>query len=478
MVNNNHNMDDIMEREQGLNKGLSTKQITMIAIGGAIGTGLFLGSSLAIGLAGPSVILSYSVGAVIALLLMGCLAEMTVAHPTTGSFGAYAEKYVNSWAGFTIRYAYWFSLICSIGTEVTAVALYMNYWFPSVPNAVWIILFAAILLYVNATTVKLFGVVEYWFSVVKIVAIVGFIILASFVIFGADASSNIGIQNYVNDRGFFPNGFWGMWMGIFVSLFSYLSIEMIAVSAGEAEDPKKAVPIALKSAIIRLILFYILTLALMLMIVPWGMAGTDKSPFVKVMEILNIPGAASVMNFVVLIAALSAMNSQLYISTRMVFSLSRGGFAPKKLGELNKRQVPTKALFASVIGIVIAAAFSIFKPESALSLMISISSFGAMFAWFMIFITHLFFRKKYKAVDGEKLPVRMIGYPYLTILGAVLLASVVLSTWFSPDFRPTLLVGFPSLLVISIGYIVWRRVTEAKSRLMANEPEEEQVKMT
>lgn len=221
MVKHNHSMEDIMEREQGLNKGLKTNQITMIAIGGAIGTGLFLGSSLAIGLAGPSVIVSYAIGALIALLLMGCLAEMTVAHPTTGSFGAYAEKYVNSWAGFAIRYSYWFSLICSIGTEVTAVALYMRYWFPSVPNAVWIILFAAILLYVNATTVKLFGAVEYWFSVIKITAIVGFIILASIVIFGADSSSNIGIQNYFNDGGFFPHGFWECgW----VYLFHYLVI--------------------------------------------------------------------------------------------------------------------------------------------------------------------------------------------------------------------------------------------------------------
>ncbi|WP_249646034.1 MULTISPECIES: amino acid permease [unclassified Lysinibacillus] len=475
MVKHNHSMEDIMEREQGLNKGLKTNQITMIAIGGAIGTGLFLGSSLAIGLAGPSVIVSYAIGALIALLLMGCLAEMTVAHPTTGSFGAYAEKYVNSWAGFAIRYSYWFSLICSIGTEVTAVALYMRYWFPSVPNAVWIILFAATLLYVNATTVKLFGAVEYWFSVIKITAIVGFIILASIVIFGADSSSNIGIQNYFNDGGFFPHGFWGMWMGIFISLFSYLSIEMIAVSAGEAENPRKAVPIALKSAVIRLILFYIVTLVLMLMIVPWGMAGADKSPFVKVMEILNIPGGASMMNFVVLIAALSAMNSQLYISTRMMFSLSRGGFAPKQLGKLNKRQVPTRALLASVIGIIIATAFSIFKPESALSLMISISSFGAMFAWFMIFITHLFFRKKYKPIDGEKLPVRMIGYPYLTILGAVLLASVVLSTWFSPDFKATLLVGFPWLIFISICYYIWKRINIAKNRVITNDLEEEQV---
>lgn len=458
----NNGFEDIIEREKGLNRSLTTGQLTMIAIGGAIGTGLFLGSGLAIGLAGPSVIISYAIGAMIALLLMGCLAEMTVAHPITGSFGAFAERYINPWAGFTVRYSYWFSLVCAIGTEVTAVAVYMKYWFPTVPAIVWIVLFAAILMYVNATTVKMFGIVEYWFSFIKIVAITGFIILAAYVIVGADNSSAIGIQNYTNNGGFFPNGLWGMWIAVFISLFSYLSIEMIAVSAGEAKDPEKAVPIALRSAVVRLVLFYLLTLSLMLMIVPWGAAGIDKSPFVKVMEIVNIPGAAAIMNFVVLIAALSAMNSQLYISTRMMFSLSRGGFAPKILGKLNKKSVPSIALYASVIGIVIATIFTVVNPGAAFASMISLSSFGAMFAWFMIFVTHLFFRRKWDADNGRKLPVRMIGFPYLTILGAVLLASVVLSTWFSPDFRATLTLGFPWLIFISVCYFIWKKVNMKK----------------
>ncbi|MGE7024031.1 amino acid permease [Solibacillus cecembensis] len=461
-MKNDNSFQDIIEREKGLHRSLTTGQLTMIAIGGAIGTGLFLGSGLAIGLAGPSVIVSYAIGALIALLLMGCLAEMTVAHPVTGSFGAYAERYINPWAGFTVRYSYWFSLVCAIGTEVTAVAVYMKYWFPTVPAIVWIVIFAAILMYVNLTSVKMFGAVEYWFSFIKIVAITGFIILAVYVVVGADSSSEIGIQNYTNDGGFFPNGMWGMWIAVFISLFSYLSIEMIAVSAGEAKDPEKAVPIALRSAVVRLVLFYLLTLSLMLMIVPWGAAGVDKSPFVKVMEIVNIPGAAAIMNFVVLVAALSAMNSQLYISTRMMFSLSRGGFAPKILGKLNKKSVPSIALFTSVIGIVFATIFTVVKPDSAFALMISLSSFGAMFAWFMIFVTHLFFRRKWNSTNGRKLPVRMIGFPYLTILGAVLLASVVLSTWFSPDFKATLTLGFPWLIFISVCYFIWKRVNAKK----------------
>ncbi len=470
-MSQDNRLQDIVEREKGLSQSLTTRQLTMIAIGGAIGTGLFLGSGLAIGLAGPSVIISYAIGALIALLLMGCLAEMTVAHPVTGSFGAYAEKYINPWAGFSVRYSYWFSLVCAIGTEVTAIAVYMKYWFPTVPAIVWIILFAAVLIYVNATTVKLFGAVEYWFSLFKVAAIVGFIILAVYVIVGADSGSAIGAQNYTNDGGFFPNGVWGMWIAIFVSLFSYLSIEMIAVSAGEAKEPEKAVPIALRSAVVRLVLFYLLTLSLMLMIVPWGMAGIDKSPFVKVMEIMNIPGAAAIMNFVVLIAALSAMNSQLYISTRMMFSLSRGGYAPKVLGKLNSKNVPSLALFVSVIGIAIATIFTVVRPDAAFATMISLSSFGAMFAWFMIFITHLFFRKKWNETNGRKLPVRMIGYPYLTIFGAVLLTLVVLSTWFSPDFKATLTLGFPWLIFITVCYFFWKKANTKSSVIVEDTTE-------
>ncbi|WP_338462782.1 amino acid permease [Brevibacillus borstelensis] len=457
MSEKNVHFQDIMEREKGLQRGLTTRQLTMIAIGGAIGTGLFLGSGMAIGFAGPGVIVSYLIGAVIALLLMGCLAEMTVAYPTTGSFGAHAERYINSWAGFTVRYSYWFSLVCAVGTEVSAMSVYMKYWFPAVPGVVWILIFSAVLIYVNATSVNLFGTVEYWFSMIKVTAIILFIVLGAFVVFGSSSHPEMGIQNLTANGGFFPNGFWGMWIAIFISLFSYLSIEMIAVSAGEAKEPEKAVPIALKSAVVRLVLFYILTLALMLMIVPWNETGSDRSPFVKVFELIHIPGAAGIMNFVVLTAALSAMNSQLYISTRMVFSLSRGGFAPKKLGELSKKGVPVKALALSTIGIAIATIVVMVVPDSSFAVMISLSSFGAMFAWFMVFVTHLFFRRKWEQMGGRKLPVRMIGYPYLSVLGAVLLASVVLSTWFQPEFKDTLRLGFPWLILITICYFIWKK---------------------
>ncbi|SOZ39288.1 membrane hypothetical protein [Cupriavidus neocaledonicus] len=306
----------IVERERGLKRTLNAGQMAMIAIGGAIGTGLFLGSGFAIGFAGPSVLLSYAIGAAIALILMGCLAEMTVAHPTSGSFGAYAEHYVSPWAGFLVRYAYWACIVLAVGTEVTATALYMKYWFPAVPGWFWIAGFSAALVLVNALSVSIFGVVEYWFSVIKIAAIVGFILIGAYVVFGAPASvagsaegAVAGFHHYTTHGGFFPKGLWGMWVAVIVSIFSYLSIEMIAVAAGEAEDPEHAITRAFRSTMIRLVLFYLLTLALMLAIVPWTAAGREESPFVKVMEAINIPGAAGVINFVVLVAALSSMNS-------------------------------------------------------------------------------------------------------------------------------------------------------------------------
>lgn len=443
----------IVDREKGLNKGLTTGQISMIAIGGAIGTGLFLGSGFAIGQAGPSVIISYAIGALISLLLMGCLAEMTVAHPTSGSFGAFAEHYISPWAGYVVRFTYWACVVAAVGTEVTAVAVYMSYWFPDVSGLVWILVFSAILIYVNATSVNMFGTVEYWFSMIKIVAIVGFLLIGSYVVFGG-SNPEIGFQNFTNDGGFLPNGWSGMWVAVVIALFSYLSIEMIALTAGEAKDPQTAVPKALKATVFRLILFYILTLALMLAIVPWASAGIEKSPFVVVMEMMDIPGAAGIMNFIVLVAALSAMNSQLYGTTRMMFSLSRAGYAPEGFGKLNKKNVPVNSLLLSTLGIALATIIHIIAPKSSYLLMMGIAMFGAMFTWFMIFVTHLYFRKKY---DGPKLSVRMWGYPYLTILGAVLMLSLIITTWFVSFFKATLMVGIPWLILLSIAFYMHQK---------------------
>lgn len=449
--------DSIQQRETGLSQTLNSAQMAMIAIGGAIGTGLFMGSAFAIGVAGPSVIISYAIGALIGLLLMGCLAEMTVAHPTSGSFGAYAEHYISPLAGFMVRYAYWAAVVLAVGMEVTAVGKYMKYWFPAVDQWVWVALFSIALAAINATSVKAFGQVEYVFSMVKVVAIVAFILIGAYVIFGA-RPEGVGFANYTVGGGFFPNGWWGTWVGVIVAIFSYLSLESIAIAAGEAERPKQAVTLAFRTTVLRLVLFYLLSLSIMLAIVPWNHAGTDKSPFVKVMEILNIPGAAGVLNFVVLLASLSAMNSQLYVTSRMMFSLSRGGYAPRPLGKLNSRGVPMGAIAVSCLGMAVAMVLNVWKPEQSLELMMSIAMFGAMFAWFMVFVTHLFFRPRWRREHpGQKLEFRMWGFPVFTLLGALLMAGVIVTTLFTKEFHTTTLVGVPFLVALVVIYALWYR---------------------
>lgn len=456
MGNKNIHLNKGNESGIGLKRELKTKQLTMIAMGCAIGTGLFLGSGLAISTAGPGVILSYAIGAFIVLLLMGCLSEMTVAHPTSGSFGTISEKYVSPLAGFLVRYSYWIANVLAVGVEVSAIAVYMKYWFPDVPGFIWILLFAGVLIYVNATSVNTFATFEYWFSMIKISAIVGFILLGSYVLFGNSAQPNMGPENIVNDGGFLPFGWWGMWVAIFISLFSFLGTEMIAVTAGEAKDPDIAVPKALKATVFRLSTFYIITIGIMLMIVPWKSAGVEESPFVKVMELLNIPGASGIMNFIILTAALSAMNSQLYASTRMMFSLSQGNDAPAFLSKLSKKGVPLKALGVSTFGIFLAAAVNALLPGSSYAFMMGISMFGAIFTWFMVFVSHLFFRRKWEKSNGRKLPVKMIGFPYLTIAGAVLLLSLMITTWFT-DFKIMLQFGIPWLLFLTAAYFFFKK---------------------
>ncbi|WP_341728637.1 amino acid permease [Brooklawnia sp.] len=451
--------DKIQAREQGLSKALTSRQISMIALGGAIGTGLFLGSKFAISYAGPSVIISYAIGAVVALLLMAALAEMTIQHPTSGSFGAYAEHYIGPMAGFLVRISYWSCIVLAVGTEVTAIGTYMKFWLPDVPGLVWIICFSAALIGVNMFNVHAFGTLEFWLSSIKVFAIIAFIIMAAVAVFG-NFSPDFGFHNYTADGGFMPNGIWGTWIAVIVSIFSYLSIEMIAVAAGEAEDPETATKSAFRTVILRLFLFYICTLALIVAIAPMHEILEGGSPFVTVMSVLGIPFADSILNFVVIIAALSAMNSQLYTSTRMAFSLARGGDAPAFIGRVAKNGAPVNALVLSAIGIAIATIVYVINPEQAFVVMMAISMFGAMFTWMMIFVSHIFFRRSL-AKQGIPVKYKLPFYPVGTYVGVFLMAAILLTTAFTDSsFNMTLVFGSPFLAVVSVWY--WLRVRPRK----------------
>jgi amino acid transporter, AAT family len=449
---------DILDREAGLRRELSTRQLSMIALGGAIGTGLFLGSAVSVRLAGPAVILSYAVGAVIAWLLVWALAEMAVAHPVAGSFGVYAEMYLHPWAGFVVRYSYWLAQAVAIGSEMVAASIYCHYWFPGISAWVWIVGFSLGLIYVNACEVGNFGEFEYWFAMIKVVTIVVFLVLGAALLAGVGFEP-LGFANYTRHGGFLPYGWTGVGLGVAMAIWSYLGTEAVAVTAGEAQEPEKTVPRALRRMVGRLTLFYVGGLAVLVGVMPWTEAGLAESPFVRVFANVGVPAAAGVMNFVVLTAALSSVNTNLYLCTRTLFSLSRGGYAPRLFGRLSGKGTPVAALIASSVGMVIALFMELRFKETAFIQMLGAAFLGGLLAWITIFVTHLVFRQKYKGT----LTVRAPLYPWGSLLGLAALLAITISTWWVPGMKITLAAGLPWLAFISLCYFVWAKVNKSGS---------------
>jgi len=457
----------ILDREAGLHRNLSARQLSMIAIGGAIGTGLFLGSAISVRLAGPGVIFSYLAAAAIALCLMWALGEMAVAHPVAGSFGVYAEMYVNPWAGFAMRYSYWLAQVIATGSEVVAASIYCKHWFPNVPSWMWIAGFSAALVYVNARSVASFGEFEYWFSMIKVLTIAVFLTLGAALLLGF-GFPRIGIANYTAHGGFLPNGWPGVGLGVAMAIFSFLGLEVVAITSGEAKDPTSALPRALRWTLGRMGLFYVGGLAIVVGIVPWNEVGLGESPFVRVFETVGIPAAAGVMNFVVLTAALSSVNCNLYLMARMLFSLSRGGYAPASLGQLSERGTPVAALLVSSAGMVAALFVDHWFHSKAYVYMLGSSVLGGIFVWQMIFVTHLAFRRR--SANWAKPPMRFAPPgPWSSVLGLTGLTAVLISTWWVPGLRITLIAGVPWLVFISLCYLVWRKVRSHKISLGALE---------
>src|SRR5579862_8501239 len=373
---------------EGLQRRLSQRQLTMMAIGGTIGVGLFLGSGVTIRLAGPAVILSYLLGAGIALIMAYVLAEMAVVHPVAGAFGTYAEKYLNPWAGFSVRATYGVAQIIAIGAEVTAAGIYISFWFPNVPQWIWVVLVSAVLVAVNSMQVNRLGEFEYWFAMIKVSAIVAFIVVGIFLIFGRESHSVTGWTNLTQHGGFLPTGWKGVWLSLTITITSYMGVEVIAVTAGEAETPEVTIPRAMRNIVWRLILFYVLAVAIMVAMVPWDQStsssGPSGSPFVTVFAGAHVPFAAAIMNFVVLTAALSSVNTNLYLSTRMLFSLGRGGYAPAWMGKVSSNGVPHRALVASTAGIIAAILLAIFAPKNDFLMLYGTAVAGMLFVWLVI----------------------------------------------------------------------------------------------
>jgi amino acid transporter, AAT family len=447
---------DTAQPSQHLQRKLTERQLSMIAIGGAIGVGLFLGSNVTISLAGPSVILTYIFGAVLALIMAYVLAEMAVVHPVAGSFGIYAERYLNRWSGFSVRATYGLIQIIAIGAEVTAVAIYFQYWFPNTPQWLWVAVVSAGVVAINAAHVGNFGEFEYWFSLIKVVAIVVFIVVGFALITGLTPRPALGFRNLTAYGGFLPHGFRGMWLAFTLTMASYMGVEVIAVTAGEARRPAEAIPRAMRTMVFRLILFYVLAIAVMVTMSPWNQTGDGSisgSPFVRAFASIGIPNAAFIMNLVVITAALSSANTNLYLSTRMLFSLARGDFAPAPLGRLSANGVPHPALAASSLGMVVAIFLAVYVPKRAFLLMYGSAVAGMYFVWIIILLAHLRFRRSIGAKVNE-LPLKLRLFPIANILGIAVLVAIACSTFFVEGLQYSV-PAFGALLAI-ISLLYWR----------------------
>jgi len=444
----------IAARESGLQRNLTPAQLAMLGLGSTIGTGLFLGSAIAVKLAGPAVILSFAAGALIALPMMWALAEMAAAHPTAGSFGLYAEMYLHPWAGFAVRLTYWLCMMVVVGSEVVAASIYCKLWFARTPAWIWIGLFSLAILYVNTINIGNLGTFEYWLSMVKVVTILAFLLLGSALLFGV-GFPKVGFANYTVFGGFVPNRWRGVGLGVILGLFSFFGIEVVGSTAGEAANPKEAVPKALRNTVAALVLFYVAGLALVVGIVPWTHIDMGESPFVHVFRTVGIPAATHIMNFVVLTAALSSAVANLYFTARLAFSLARGGYLPSVLGQLSRKDMPTTAVFTSAGGMVAAMVLSRYFQDSLFVFMIGLSTFGALFAWSMTLLTHLAFRRHHQRHAKPFLRLGPAG-SWASLAGLLAVLAVMLSTWWVPGFRITLLAGVPWLALLTVCYFVWR----------------------
>ncbi|GAA2813204.1 amino acid permease [Saccharopolyspora taberi] len=447
--------------EPGLRRDLSGRQVGMIAVGGAIGTGLFLGSGLAISIAGPAVIIAYAVGAFAALAVAYAIAEMVVVHPEPGGFGAIAQRYLGGAFGFVQRWIYFAAQVVNIGSEVVAAGLYLQFWYPQLPLWVPVVTFSVVMLAVNAAAVRYFGEFEYWFAMIKVVTIVVFILLGiTYIVLGLPGRPATGVGALTEHQGFLPNGIGAVWLALTVVTFSYLGTEAMALTASESRNPARDVPRAARGTVLRLALFYIVGMLVVVSILPWNQVSTEddvtQSPFVRLFAMAGIPAAAGIMNFVVLTAALSAMNTNLYVASRMTYSLARDGFAPRWFTGLSRSGAPVRALLLSAAGLALAAAISALSPDTAFPLLLGLALFGALVTWLIIFASHLAFRRSRAAEGLPPSPVRLPGAPVTTVLAMLFIIAVLVTTAFTEQFGTAWKAGVPFLVLLVVAYLLVR----------------------
>lgn len=443
--------------EDHLQRRLKLRHIRFIALGTAIGTGLFYGSSETIQAAGPAVLISYIIAGLAVWAVMRALGEMAVRHPVAGSFANYADRFIGPYWGFITGWTFAFEMMIVAIADMTAVSKYMAFWYPDTPGWVWMVAAMLIIGALNLLRVSVFGELEFWFTSIKITAIVALIIGGLYlIIFGISVGGHpTGVMNLVDHGGFAPLGAWGIIMSLGIVVFSFGGTESLGMTAGEAENPEKAIPKAVNTVPFRILVFYVLSIGVMLCLIPWDQIGAEGSPFVQVFGQLGLPAAEHVMNAVVLTAALSAMNAIFYAGTRTMYGLAEQGQAPRSFLHTNRDGIPLFPVFI-IGGVMVLGLFAYLLIPDALFLVVaSIATFATVTTWVMILVAHHRMRLEMKANGDEPSAFRFPMWPTLTYITLAFMALVMVILAFTPSGRTALIVGVLWLALLTIAYNVW-----------------------
>ncbi|WP_228892861.1 amino acid permease [Pseudoduganella aquatica] len=452
----------IEDGKNELKRGLQSRHIQLIALGGAIGTGLFLGIAQTIQMAGPSVLLGYAVAGFIAFLIMRQLGEMVVDEPVAGSFAYFADKYCGNMAGFVAGWNYWVLYVLVSMAELTAVGIYVQYWWPAIPTWVSALAFFLIINSISLSNVKAFGEMEFWFAIIKVVAIVAMIGFGVYLLGSGNAGPEATVANLWQHGGFFPNGISGLVMAMAVIMFSFGGLELVGITAAEASNPSETIPKATNQAIYRILIFYIGALGVLLSLYPWTKVVTSGSPFVLIFHALNSNAVANALNIVVLTAALSVYNSGVYCNSRMLFGLAKQGNAPRSLLKVNKRGVPLAALGVSALATGICVAVNYFLPGQAFGMLMGLVVSALIINWGMISWIHLRFRAQ-KQQQGQSTAFRSLGYPFTNYLCLGFLAAILVVMYLTPDLRLSVYLIPVWLLALGLGYWSKQRKSQPAS---------------
>ncbi|MEU9985072.1 amino acid permease [Streptomyces sp. NPDC050856] len=408
-----------------LSHGLKQRHLSMIALGGVIGAGLFVGSGTAIAAAGPSIILAYAVSGALVMLVMRMLGEMAAANPASGSFSVHAERAIGPWAGFTAGWSFWFLLCVAVGLEGMGAAAIMTGWFPGTPAWAWVAVFMVLFCVTNLAAVKNFGEFEFWFAALKVGAIVLFLGIGVLAILGVlPGTDSPGATNLTGHGGFMPNGAEGLIVGLLASVFAYGGLETVTIAAAESEHPVQGVAKAVRTAMWRIAIFYVGSMAVVVTLLPWTHESVaEKGPYVATLEFLEIPAAGQIMNVVVLIALLSAMNANIYGASRMACSLVARGQGPRTLGKVSNGVPRIAVLTSSVFGFV-CVLLSYWRPDDLFMWLLNMIGAIILVVWFFIAVSQLLLRRRLEREAPEKLVVRMWAYPYLTYVALAGMAAI------------------------------------------------------